>query len=226
MRLTPKLLQILKRKKQNLANKHLDPKIVAVCYEDYLKCARANIPLKYWDYELTDLDRANAHIQQKIAQYCDNFEEALNTGMGLFLVGNNGTGKTLTASLILKKAIQAGYSARFTSLNEIMSLISLYDKEAHRLFKEEILEVDFLVIDDITKTYKNFEKQTSTYIDLQLDTVIRSRANLNLPIIITSNHKKEEALKSVDEVLSNSLLSLFSEHLKELVFLGEDRRKL
>ena len=111
-------------------------------------------------------------------------------------------------------------------LNEIVSMAtdSTYDSSARRRFSEEVLEVDFLVIDDITKIYKNKEKKTSTFIDLQFDNVFRSRANFNLPIIITSNHKREEALKSVDEVLTNSLLSLFNEHLSDIFFLGKDRR--
>jgi len=227
--LSKKLRQILTRKKEALKQKHNAPEgspQVAAEFEILLKLAQANIPPKYWDYDLESLDQANNHVKTKISQYCEKFDKVLERGQGLFLVGANGTGKTLTACLILKLAIEAGYSARFTSLNEIVTMASdgTYNQEARGLFREEVMEVDFLVIDDITKTYKNLEKQTSSYIDIQFDTVFRSRANYNLPVIITSNHRREEALRSIDEVLSSSLLSLFNEHLKDIVFLGKDRR--
>lgn len=227
--LSEKLKQILKRKKQFLKEKLGVPEgspEAAAAFEILLKLAQANIPPKYWDYELNQLDAANKHVEGKIQQYCSKFDLVLERGQGLFLVGGNGTGKTLTACLILKEAIRAGYTARFTSLNEIVSMATdgTYDQAARNSFREEIMEVDFLVIDDITKTYKNLERQTSTYIDIQFDNVFRTRANFNLPVIITSNHSRQEALQSVDEVLSNSLLSLFNEHLKDIIFLGKDRR--
>jgi DNA replication protein DnaC len=227
--LSEKLKQLLQRKKSFLKEKYNAPDgspQVAEEFEFYLKIAQANIPPKYWDSNIEDLDVANTHVREKISKYCDNFSKVLERGLGLFLVGANGTGKTLTASIVLKKALKAGYSGRFTTLNEILSLSTdgTYDAEARRSFREQIMEVDFLVIDDLTKTYKNQQKQTSSFVDIQFDTVFRTRANCNLPVIITSNHKREDALQSVDEVLTNSLLSLFNEHLRDIIFLGQDRR--
>lgn len=227
--LSEKLKQILKRKKEALKEKYNAPDgspEVAAAFEILLKLAQANVPPKYWDYDLEQLDEANAHVRTKVGQYCEKLDKVIDHGQGLFLVGGNGTGKTLTACMILKRAVQQGYTARFTTLNEILSMATdgTYNQEARKLFREQVMEVDFLVIDDITKTYKNAEKQTSAFVDIQFDTVFRTRANYNLPVIITSNHKREEAVKSVDEVLANSLLSLFNEHLKDIVFLGKDRR--
>ena len=110
-----KLLQILERKKKQIRQKHNSPDGCAESaqeFELYLKLAKANIPPKYWDYSIKDLDRANTHVKAKLEKYCGEFENALNKGLGLFLVGSNGTGKTLSACLILREAIRKGYSAR------------------------------------------------------------------------------------------------------------------
>ena len=229
MFLSDKMTEILTRKKAFL---RLEcgctdgcPKC-AELFELYLRMAVANIPIKYWDFDFDKLDDANASVKVKVLEYCNKLPKVLDKGVGLYLVGSNGVGKTLTASLILKQALNAGYSARFTTMSEVLAMSSdgMYDREAREHYKQELIEVDFLVIDDITKTYKNTDKQSSTYIDTQFDYLFRTRANANLPIIITSNHQREDALKSANETLTNSLLSLFSEHLKDITFLGKDRR--
>lgn len=227
--LSPKLKQILNRKKKQIREKYGTPDGGPEAAEEFeliLKLAQANVPPKYWDYTVEDFDVANKLVKTKIEEYIKKFEKVLEHGQGLFLVGGNGTGKTLTACVILKEALKANYTVRFASLNEIiaMSTDGTYNPEARKRFKEQIMEVDFLVIDDITKTYKNKEKRASTFIDIQFDNVFRTRANYNLPVIITSNHRQEEVLNSVDEVLTNSLLSLFRGHLKDIVYLGKDRR--
>lgn len=230
MEINAKLKQLLERKKASLVERCGCKEGCQKCgetFELYIKMAMANIPSKYWDYELKDLDQANEAVKVKLEKYCSKLDEVLEKGVGLFLVGANGVGKTLSASLIIKEALKHHYTARFTSLPEILSLSSdgHYNAKARMLYQQELIDVDFLAIDDITKTYKNTEKQTSTYIDIQFDHLFRTRANYNLPTILTSNHTREDALKSADEVLSSSLLSLFAEHLRDITFLGNDRRK-
>lgn len=227
--ISPKVFEILKRKKQAIRLKYnsLDgcPES-ALEFELLLQCAQADIPVKYWDYTLNDLNQANIPIRDKLMKYCLNFDKVLNEGLGLFLVGANGNGKTMSACLILKEALRQNKTARFITLNQIVAMASdgTYNADIRKAFEEQITQVDFLVIDDITKIYKNTQKTQSTYVDTQLDHVLRARCNLNLPTIITSNHSKEETFKSADEVLTNSFLSLFQEHFTEIFFLGKDRR--
>ena len=230
MEINDKLGEILQRKKVNLRAScdcgNRGCMKCATAFEMYLKLASANVPIKYWDKTIDDLDEANGTVKAKVQEYCLKLPKVLDRGMGLFLVGSNGVGKTLTASIILREALHQKFSARFTTLAEILTMSSdgMYDQEARKQYRRELIEVDFLVIDDITKTYKNTDKQSSTYIDTQFDYLFRTRANANLPVIVTSNHRREDALKSADETLSNSLLSLFAEHLKDITFLGKDRR--
>lgn len=229
MEISTKMTEILKRRKEILREECGCGSGCEKCAEKnelYIELAKANIPVKYWDLEFSNLDAANTQVREKLEQYCSKFKQVLDRGVGLFLVGPNGVGKTLAASLLLKQALRGKYRCRFTTLMEIMAMSSdgMYDASARNAYRKEIVEVDFLVIDDITKTYKNTEKASSAYIDVQFDYLFRTRANCNLPVIITSNHVREEALASVDETLTNSLLSLFAEHLKDITFIGKDRR--
>lgn len=230
MELSSKLRQILERKKLILREQCGCGDGCPTCaekFEIYIKMGCAAIPAKYWDLELADLDDANTAVKAKLTQYCERFDKVLDKGVGLFLVGSNGVGKTLSACLVLKQALKAKYNCRFTTLTEVLAMSSdgMYDADARKAYRNEIIEVDFLVLDDITKLYKNKEKASSAYVDTQIDFLFRTRANYNLPVIITSNHTREQALASVDETLSNSLLSLFAESLKDITFLGKDRRR-
>jgi DNA replication protein DnaC len=165
-----------------------------------------------WDKEASD----------KIKKYIAKIDMARSKGVGLFMFGRGGVGKTLSACLILKEILSKGYTGRFTTLSQTIAMISdgLYDKDARELFQQEVMQVDFLVLDDIDKMYHS---DKTRYLDSQTDVIFRQRANYNLPIIVTSNKARDEVAKTTDQVgeldlYGNSLLELFAEHLVDIVF--------
>lgn len=187
----------------------------------YSKMALANIPVKYWDFELDNIE--NTKSLEKSKKYINNIEIAYKDGLGLFLCGKNGSGKTLAACLIGKEGIKKGYTTRFTFLNEIISAFtdSMYNKELREELQKDILGVDFLILDDIDKCYLGKDSQ---YINSILDNLFRQRVQNNLPMLITANKTMEEILKSQDSTYSKSLLSLFNESVQSIVFLEGDYR--
>lgn len=196
----------------------------------YVKCAQAGIPIKFWKYRLKDFIW-DPKASQKVRKYISKIHEARIRGLGLYLWGGGGTGKSLAASLILKHAIKGGYQVVFTSLEETinMSNDTMYDKDAREKF-QRILSVDFLVFDDIDKT---FISSKSEYIQSRIDTIFRKRANSLLPTILTSNLSKQELLSKLDtrtsttSAFKDSLRELFYEHTIKISFLesASKRRK-
>lgn len=190
----------------------------------YRKMALAKVPLKFWDNEIKDLEERRVRIIAR--KYVNNIDHIWQKGWGLFIYGRNGTGKSMLASIILKEAIKQGFQVYFTSLSEVLQKYcdSMYNPELRRIFEEEILSADFLVLDDIDKAYHS---EKSTFIDSAYDYLFRTRANKCLPIIVTSNVKRDEFIQQAERERSfgTSLLSLFGEHLHDVRAGGADRRQ-
>jgi DNA replication protein DnaC len=191
-------------------------------FELYIEMWRSNIPLKYWENEISDL--TDSRVSESLTKYVEKMDQAINNGVGLYMYGTQGTGKTLSACLVLKEAIRHGYRVYFTMLTEVFEKYcdGRYDKEARSAFQYSILDADFLVVDDIDKGYTS---DKSTFIDSAYDYVFRTRANKNLPIIITSNMKRDKFSSQENLAFGKSLLSIFDEHLVDVLIEGRDRRK-
>lgn len=193
-------------------------------FDIYRKLALANVPLKFWDNEVNDIERPNVKIV--VAKYISNIDIMWRKGWGLFVYGGNGTGKSMLASIILKEAIKRGYLVYFTSLSEVLQKYcdAMYNQDARRDFEEDFLSADFIVLDDVDKAYKN----QKTFIDSAYDYLFRTRANRMLPIIVTSNLGREDLVQKDGEqqTFGRSLLSLFNEHLHDLCVRGMDRRQM
>jgi len=191
-------------------------------FEVYIEMWRSNIPLKYWESEMTDL--TDSRVNEILVKYVEKLDQAISSGIGLYMYGTQGTGKTLSACLVLKEAIRRGYRVYFTMLTEVLEKYcdGRYDRDARAAFQYSILDADFLVVDDIDKGYIS---DKSTFIDSAYDYMFRTRANRNLPIIITSNKSREEFSGQENLAFGKSLLSIFDEHLVNVIVTGKDRRK-
>jgi len=197
-----------------------------------LEMAKAAIPQKFWHYTFDSLlpqNKISKMTISKFQKYAKNMPKVYEKGIGLFLYGDSGSGKTCSSSIILKEAIKVGYSTHFTMLSEIITVFAegWYDADRRMEFVDNICEVDFLVIDDVGREFR------STKSDLNraaFDSVFRGRANDNLPTIITSNFNfLDDDRGSEDEMnlareYGHNLISLFKEHLIECPLIGFDFR--
>lgn len=195
-----------------------------VCSQEmdlYKLMAEADIPFKFWQEDLSSIN--NPKLNKIIGNYIHNLKEAHDEGIGVYLAGSNGVGKTLAASVILKEALRQGYTAQFLPMARVIELFcdGMYDQDKREQYRQTVLDVDFLVLDDIDKKYKPTK---TDFVDAAYDTMFRQRCNTNLPIILTANVKKDELYSSAD-IYSVSLLSLFDEHVEEVVVTGKSQRK-
>jgi len=191
-------------------------------FEIFFKMAAARIPVKYWCFDHKDIE--DPEVKVIVGKYIERLIDVFDRGYGLYFCGNNGTGKTLCASLILKEALRHNFSARFTHLSEVlkMSCDGMYDRDLREEYQQQILSVDFLVVDDIDKAYENTQ---SRFLNHSYDNLFRTRANNCLPTIITANKKRDTVLRDDNGIFGKSLLSLFAENIKDVPVIGRDRRR-
>lgn len=212
--------RVLRKIKADLLDK-MDPIEAAAEFKIYIELWKANVPLKYWNHEVQDIDHLTT--QKTVQKYVNKMDKCIIEGYGLYFHGPQGAGKTLAASVILKEAIKKGYTAQFTMLTEILEKYcnTMYDEVGRKDFNEKILEADILVIDDIDKTHIS---QKSDFADAAYDYLFRARANKKLPILVTSNMPPNEFAQTNGMSFGKSLLSLFREHLYTVEVISKDRR--
>lgn len=133
---------------------------------------------------------------KKVFNNLKNYSEKLLNGIekkGLILVGNNGVGKTHLACSIANKLIENGTPIVYgTLINLLAELRNSYDTD-NNISEMEIIKlyenVDLLIIDDLGK-----EKPSEWGLE-KLFTIINSRYENNLPVIITTNYNQNSLLE-------------------------------
>lgn len=153
------------------------------------KMSKRNLSYKFNNFEPNNSNR-------KIFNNLKNYSEKLVNGIekkGLILVGNNGIGKTHLACSIANKLIENGTPVIYgTLINLLAELRNSYDTD-NNISEMEIIKlyenVDLLIIDDLGK-----EKPSEWGLE-KLFTIVNSRYENNLPVIITTNYNQNSLVE-------------------------------
>lgn len=153
------------------------------------KMSKRNLNYKFDNFETNNSNK-------KVFDNLKNYSEKLVKGIekkGLILAGNNGVGKTHLACSIANKLIENGIPVIYgTLINLLAELRNSYDTE-NNISEMEIIKlyenVDLLIIDDLGK-----EKPSEWGLE-KLFTIINSRYENNLPVIITTNYNQNTLLE-------------------------------
>ncbi len=153
------------------------------------KMSKRNLSYKFENFEPNTSNK-------KVFNNLKNYSEKLVNGIekkGLILVGNNGVGKTHLACSIANKLIENGIPVIYgTLINLLAELKNSYEID-NSISEMEIIKlyenVDLLIIDDLGK-----EKPSEWGIE-KLFTIINSRYENNLPVIITTNYNQNSLVQ-------------------------------
>lgn len=148
------------------------------------KMSKRNLNYKFDNFEPNNSNK-------KVLDNLKNYSEKLVNNIekkGIILVGNNGVGKTHLACSIANKLIENGIPIIYgTLINLLAELRNSYDTD-NNISEMEIIKlyenVDLLIIDDLGK-----EKPSEWGLE-KLFTIINSRYENNLPVIITTNYNQ------------------------------------
>lgn len=172
--------------------------------------------------DFTNDDEALAHVKN----YLRKFAEAKESGVGLYLWGSNGTGKTHLMCCAFKELISRKQTVRVFTIDEIVDQFtaSWYSPEHKRELNHMLRTVDFLGIDEFGKNVgKDGEAiYLPDMVKRIMESVIRFRVQMKRPIWFSSN----TAPKFVREVFSEDIASLLNEAVIDVCVRGEDYRKI
>src|SRR5271165_4766354 len=155
---------------------------------------------------------------QSIRRYLRAIEQNLDSGRGLWIAGDVGTGKTTLAMLVSKAALDAGRSVAIYSLPRLLNLLreSMTTEDGMLDFMDRLTAVDLLHLDDL-----GAENQTDWVLE-QLYSIVNARYESERAILATSNLMPDE----LTERLGSRTVSRLVEICGDLIPLfGEDKRR-
>jgi DNA replication protein DnaC len=155
----------------------------------------------------------------EVKAYLEDLDARLDSGRGLWLFGDTGTGKTTLAMLISKAALEAGRTVAIYSLPKLLAHIRrTYDSEpggdSYLAFFERLTSVDLLHIDDL-----GVEKRSDWVLE-QLYALINERYETERSVVITTNLAHPE----LEEQIGPRTVSRLTQICDEVPLFGDDRR--
>jgi len=184
--------------------------------------AESNIPIEYWPLSMEKDFIGDPRLKQKYDEYTSDIKNSYITGNSLCFAGMHGLGKTMAATCILKKAAQKGYSCLYTTLSDIVTVLTQASGEDKFLAGRELRLVDFLVIDEFDPRFMATENAADLYAR-SLEGVFRTRSANKLPTLMCTN--SPNVVDSFSGPLRASISSLMKGYMHIFPVLGDDIRK-
>jgi len=154
-----------------------------------------------------------------VREFVAEIDDRIESGRGLWLFGDTGTGKTTLAMLVSKAALEAGHSVAIYSLPKLLARIRrTYEAEpggdSYLAFFERLTSVDLLHIDDL-----GAEKRSDWVLE-QLYALINERYETERAVLITTNLPHDE----LEDQIGRRTVSRLNEMCDEIPLFGSDRR--
>lgn len=136
-------------------------------------------------------------IYSRCKRYCEVANKVLDKGIGIYLFGTKGTGKSRLTACMANALMDNYYTVLYTNFSEISKYIrGTFNKssETEYDFLERLTSIDFLFIDDfgtelVTKNDQDLWLQEKVF------EVVNKRYNNNKPIIFTSNYSLRQLVE-------------------------------
>lgn len=131
-------------------------------------------------------------------RYCEASNKVYQEGMGIYLFGDKGTGKTHLTACMANALMNKHYQVLFTNFFEISKMIrstfNSNNNESENDYINRLANIDFLFIDDLgTERVNNGE--ADLWLQEKMFDVLNKRYNMKKPTIFSSNYSLTELIK-------------------------------
>ena len=183
--------------------------------------------LMFKDAAITE---ANRDVYIRCKNYVEKSQEIYAHNIGLYIYGDNSSGKTFLTACMCNELVWKGYRCIYTNLASILGEIrSSYDGngmgECELLRKLQFF--DFAFIDDLGKEFlgREFNAASSKWAEEKLFEVLNARYNAKKPTIFSSNYSIKELASTLN--LDNAIVARIDEMATRVLKLeGDDFRRV
>lgn len=180
--------------------------------------AESCVPVDYWYRKMEDF-YGDETFKKFILEYMENIDKEFVDGLTLCFVGHRGTGKTMGACSILKKALLKNYNVYYVTMVDAVSTLTSCDSG---YFRDVVKNIDFMVIDEVDQRFFPSQGSQELYGN-HFEYILRTRSQNKLPTIICTNSE------NTDEIFSGqfkeSFESLKAQFVKTFRVGGKDARQ-
>jgi DNA replication protein DnaC len=208
-------ISIINNSEDDLKTKHI--KLTAIN-----RYAESNIPYEYWGLKMEKDFSGDNRLLNKYLEYISDLKSSYINGSSICFSGSHGVGKSLVTTCILKKACQKGYICLYSTLSDIVNVLTQASNEDKFLARRELLLVDFLVIDEFDSRFMQSDNAADLYART-LESVFRTRSQNKMPTLMCTN--SPNIVSAFNGPLKASIDSLMKGYMNEFVVFGEDFRK-
>jgi DNA replication protein DnaC len=188
----------------------------------YQRYHEANIPVEYWDLKMEKDFKGDSALLEKYKEYTTDLKTPYSNGTSICFAGSYGLGKSMTITCILKRASLKGYSCLYSTLSDIVSVLTSSDSNEKFIARKELVMVDFLAIDEWDGRYFATDNASDLYART-LESIFRTRSQNKLPTLMATN--SPNIVESFHGSLKQSISSLMSGYITIFPVLGTDFRK-
>ena len=172
---------------------------------------------RYKDVSFENSSVQNAKYElifNRCKKYTEVADEVLTRGIGIYLYGASGVGKSHITACMANALMDKYYTVLYTNFSEISKQIrrTFNDKkgESELAFIEKLATIDFLFIDDFG-TERLQKDEEDNWLQEKVFDVINKRYNNNKPTIYTSNYSMKEMIekrglapKTIDRIMETA----------------------
>lgn len=139
----------------------------------------------------------NAKAYQKAKNYVAKSKEVFDNNIGLYIYGDNSSGKTFLLACICNELVWKGYKCIYTNLASILNEIrASYDKNGmgECAILNSLQTYAFAFIDDLGKEFlgREFNAASSKWAEEKFFEALNARYNAQKPTIFSSNYSIAE----------------------------------
>jgi DNA replication protein DnaC len=182
----------------------------------------ANIPVDYWWRDMSGWS-GPAVLEKTYKDVTKDIKTSYKDGASAFFAGKHGVGKSLCSCCILKRAVEKQYGSLYVNLTDIIHIMLNSSSDIKTQARDELLNVDFLVIDEFDARFMGTENAADLFGRI-LEPIMRTRIQNRLPLFFCTNSVKVE--ESFSGPLRASIESLMKVIKVVPVIGGQDMRDM